>query len=237
MDVTKGVALANARLQNARAASANSDLSILRRDLSMTCLRQSTFALGNVVVCSSVALISARSSVIRAHVERVAKPSLTRSAAAAAEPFSIHHFPAARNLHHAAILARGRRHVATLRYLTTVTKTTRLVLNARFLWRNAACAGRRPSKTSNVGCRMFVVARFVATSFAADHTPAASLATAQESAKMRMARLASNLAESPRRFVATLMRICVMLLSLARKTSPARARSSSPASARHKSKR
>lgn len=237
MDVTKGAALANARLQNARAASANSDLSILRRDLSTTCLRQSTFALGNVVVYSSVAPISARNFVIRARVERVAKPSLTRSAAAAAEPFSIHHFPAAQNLHHAAILARGRRHVATLRYLTTVTKTMRPVPNARFSWRSTACAGRRPSKISSVGCRMFVAARSAGTSFAADHTSAASLATAQESARMQMARLASNLAESPKRFVATLMRICAMLLSLARKTSPARARSSSPASARHKSKR
>lgn len=237
MVVTSVAALANARPQNVRAASASSDLFILHRDRLTICLRQSTFALGNVVVCSSVALISARSFVIRAHVERVAKPSLTRSAAAAAEPFSIHHFPAARNLHRAAILARGRRHVATLRYLTTVTKTTRLVPNARFLWRNAACAGRRPSRTSSVGCKMCVVARSAATSFAADHTFAASPATAQESARMQMARLASNLAESPKRCVVTQMRTCAMLLSLARKTSPARAKSSSPASARHKSKR
>lgn len=203
----------------------------------MTGSKPSTFVRDSVVVCSNVALTFVRSSATRAHAVHAVKPFLTRSVVAAAARHFIHRYRAVRNHHHADTPANARKHVATLRCLTTVTKTMRLVPNAPFLWRSGACAGRRLSRTSNAGCRTCVAATCVATSCVVALTFVANLATGLESAKTRMAKPASSSVANPRKCVVIQTRTCATLPSPARKRSHARARSSLLATARRRNKR
>lgn len=160
-----------------------------------------------------------------------------RSAAAAVALSCSRLYLAAPNHHHVDMPANAQNHAAILKYPTIATKTMRLVPNARSLWRNGACAGKRPSRISSVGCRTSVAAMFAATNSVAARTSVANLATGQESAKMRTARLVNRLAESPRKCADTPTRTCAMLRSLVRRKSLVRARFSSLATAKRKSRR
>jgi hypothetical protein len=193
-------------------------------------------ARGNVAVYSSAARTYVRNSVTRAHAAHVAKPSSTRSVVAVDVPSCTRLCRAVPNHHLVDTLVNARKHVVTLRYPTTATKTMRLVPNAHSLWRNVACAGRRPSRISSAGCKMFAVAISVVTSFVVDRTSAVSLAIDPESAKMQMAKLARSPAASPRRRAAIRMRTCAMLHSLARRRSHVKVRSSSRATAKRRSR-
>jgi len=233
----RDVALVSARLLSVKAPSASRDLLILRPGPSMTCSKLNTSAHDSVVASSSVVHTYVRNSATRAHAALAVKPSLTRSAAAVAVQFCTRLYHVVPNRRLADTLANVRRHAGILKYLTTATKMMRPVPNARSLWRNGVCAGRRPSRINSAGCKMFAVAMCVATSFDVVRTSVANPATDQESVKMQMVKLASSLAVSRRRLAGTPMRTCAMLLSLARKRSHAKARSSLRATARRRSRR
>jgi hypothetical protein len=170
-------------------------------------------------------------------VVRVVRPSSTRSVVAVAAQCCTHPYHAVPNHHLADMLANARKPADTHRYLTTATKTMRLVLNARFLWRSGVCAGRRLSRINSAGYKMFAAAMSADTSFAVDRTSVASLAIAQENVKMRTVKLASSLAVSQRRLVGTQTKTCVMRPSPVRRKSRARARYLSLAIAKRRSKR
>ena len=203
----------------------------------MTASKPNTSARGSAVVCSNVARTCVRSFATRAHAVHVAKPSLMRSAVAAAAQYFTRLCHAELNHHHADTPVSVRRRAATLRCLTIATKTMRLVPNAPFLWRSGACAGRRHSRISSAGCRMSVAATCVATNCGVVLTSAANLVIDLGSAKMRMARPASSSVASPRKCVGIQTRTCATLPSPAKKRSHARARSSSLATARRRSRR
>lgn len=237
MAATSVAAPVSARLPSVRALSASRDHCTPHRDLSMICLKRSTSAPGSVAVYSSAVHTFAKSYATRAPVAHAVKPSSMRSAAVAGGQSCIHLSPAEPSLHPADTHVSVPKHVVTLKCLTIVTKTMRLVPNVRSLWRSDACVGRRPSRINNVGCKMSDVVKFVVISFAVDRISAESHAIDQASAKMRMAKLANSLAVSPRRAAVTLMRIRAMLPLPAKKKSHARARFSSPANARRKSRK
>jgi hypothetical protein len=228
---------ASARHRNDRAASASSGLFTLRQDRQTTASKPNTSARGSAVVCSNAARIFARSFATRAHAAHVAKPSLTRSAVAAAEQRCTRLCHAVLNHHLADTPVSVRKHAATLKCRTTATKTTRLVPNAPFLWRSGACAGRRRSRTNSVGCRTSVAAMYVAISSVVGHTSVASLVTDRESAKTRTARPVSSSVASLRKRVGIPTRTCAMPPSPARKRSHARVRSSLLVTARRRSKK
>jgi hypothetical protein len=203
----------------------------------MTCSKLNTSAHDSVAACSSAARTCVKNFATRALAAPVVKPSSMRLVAAAAVQSCSRRCHAVPSHRRADTLANAQRHADILKYPTTATKMMRLVPNARSLWRNGVCAGRRPSRINSAGCKMFAVVMSVATSSVVVRTSAASLATDQESAKMRTVKLASNLAASPRRRAGTPMRTCATLLSLARKRSHAKARSSLRVTAKRRSRR
>lgn len=237
MPAMRDAALVSARLRSVKAPSASRDLCTPHQDRLTTCSKLNTSAHDSAVASSSAVHTYVRNSVTRAHAVLVVKPSSTRSAAVVAVQFYTHLYHAVPSHHPADTLANARRHAGILKCPTTATKMTRPVPNARSLWRNGACAGRRPSRINNAGCKMFAVAMSVATSFAVVRTSVANPAIDQESAKMRTVKLASSLAVNRRRHAGIPMRTCAMLLLPARKRSHARARSSLRATAKRKSRR
>jgi len=230
-------AQASAKLQNGKAVDASSVHWAQLQDLSTMASKPSTSVRVNAAACSSAATTSAKSYVTKALVGAVARQSSRRSAATADALSCIRLCHVVRKLRPVGLRVDVRRRVAILKYPTTVTRMTRLVPNARSLWRSGVCAGRKTFETNNAGFRTFVVERYVARSCDVDRTFAVSFATVVVSARTQMASRASNLVAKRRRSVATLMRTYVMHPSLARKKSHVKARSTSPASARHRSKR
>jgi len=203
----------------------------------MKALKLSISAHGNAAVYSSAVLTYVRNSATRARAALVAKPSSTRSVAAVAVQFCTHLYHAVPSHRLADTPANVRKHVVTPRCPTTVIKMMRLAPNVRSLWRNGACVGRRPSRINSAGCKTSAVVMCVDTSCVAVHTSAANPAIDQENAKMRMAKRARNPAASPRRRAGIRTRTCAMHLSLARKRSHVKARSSLRATARRRSRR
>jgi len=237
MPATRGVALVSARLQSAKAPSASRGLCTLHLGPSMTCLKLNISAHDSAAACSSAVHTCVRNSATRAHAAPVVKPSSTRSAAAVDVQFCSHLYHAVPSHRLAAMLANARRLADILKYPTTATRMMRPVPNARFLWRNGACAGRRLSRINSAGCKTFAVAMSVATSLDVVRTSVANPAIDQESVKMRTVKLASRPAASPKRHVGTPMRTCAMLRSLARKRSHVKARSSSRVTVKLRSRR
>lgn len=234
---TRDVALVSARPQSAKAPSASRDLYILHPGLSMTCLKPNTSAHDSAAACSSAVHTCVRNSATKAHAALVVKPFSTRSVAAVDVQFCSRLCHAVPNHRLADTLANARRLAGIRKYPTTAIKMMRPVPNARSLWRNDACAGRRPSRINSAGCKMFAVEMFVVTSFAVVRISVANPATDQESVKMRTVKLASRPAASRRRRAGIPMRTCAMLRSLARKRSHAKARFSSRATAKRRSRR
>lgn len=234
---TRDVALVSARLQSAKAPSASRGLCTLHLGPSMICLKPNISAHDSAAACSSAVHTCVRNSATRARAALVVRPSSTRSVVAAVVQFCNHLYHAVPSHRLVGTLANVRRLADILKYPTTATKMMRPVPNARSLWRNGACAGRRLSRINSAGCKMFAVEMFVATSFVADRISAANPAIDQESAKTRTAKLASRLAASPKRRAGTLTRTCAMLRSLARKRSHAKAKSSLRATAKRRSRR
>lgn len=203
----------------------------------MTCLKLNISVHDSAAACLSAVHTCVRNSATRAHAVPVVKLSSMRSVVAADVQSCSHLYHAVPSHRPAGTLANVRRPADTLKYLTTATKMMRLVPNARSLWRNGACAGRRLSRINSAGCKTFAVAMSVDTSFAVVRTSVANPAIGQESVRMRTAKSASRLAASLRRRAGTPMRMCAMLLSLARKRSHAKARSSLRATAKRRSRR
>ena len=203
----------------------------------MTCLKLNTFAHDSAAACSSAVHTCVRNSATKARAARVVRPFLTKLAAAVDVQFCSRLYHAVPNHRLADTLASAQRLAGILKYPTTATKMMRPVLNARSSWRNGACAGRRPSRINSAGCKTFAVAMFVATSFAVARTSVVNPAIDQESAKMRTVKLASRLAASPRRRAGTRTRTCATLLTLAKKKSHVKARSSSRVTVKLRSRR
>jgi len=221
---TRDAALASARRLSVKVASAGSALCIPHQGLLTRDLKLNISAHDNVAACSSAVRTSVRNSATRARAVPAVKPSLTRSVAAVAVQFCTRLYHAVPSHLLADMPANVRKHVGTLKYPTTATKMMRPVPNVRSLWRNGACAGRRPSRINSAGCKMFAVAMSVGTNFVVVRTSVANPATDQENVKMRTVKPASNLAASPRRRAGIPTRTCAMLLSLARKRSHAKVR-------------
>ena len=203
----------------------------------MICLKPNISAHDSAAACSSAVHTCVRNSATRARAALVVRPSSTRSVVAAVVQFCNHLYHAGPSHRLVGTLANVRRLADILKYPTTATKMMRPVPNARSLWRNGACAGRRLSRINSAGCKMFAVVMSVATSFVVVRTSVANLATDQGSARMRTVKLASSLAASPRRLAGIPTRICAMLRSRARRRSHVKARSSSRATAKRRSRR
>ena len=153
--------MARRKLPSVKLQSANYDLWALHVPLTKD-LKPSTSVPAYVDGILNAAATHAPSFVTRVLVAAAERPSLKRSAALAARPFSSLHFLVVRSRQLVDLIVNDRKLAAILPFPTTAMATMKNVLNVPSWHKSRACAGRRRLKTSRVGLQKSVVVKCAA---------------------------------------------------------------------------